>query len=218
MKIYVTGHARSGTHWLLRLLWDIVGQYDMQSDEMVVGEHDIIHTHHLARQGNFKVAYIYRDPRDVIVSVMHFWRRNSLAETLHPANDTSPIGTWKAKQELWFDRLKADCYVRYEYMHRDLPLQIQRLRDDLGLVQVTDSRLLLKRHEFKTMRQAHWMAGRDQAVRAMRKGIAGDWRNHFDRRNAKEVHDRLWSWMSRLGFEADEDWWQKCPEVIHETD
>ena len=44
--------------------------------------------------------------------------------------------------------------------------------------------------------------------RLMRKGVAGDWRNHFTRELAREFHEYFFDTMKILKQEEDENWWK----------
>ena len=42
----------------------------------------------------------------------------------------------------------------------------------------------------------------------MRKGIVGDWRNHFDRETAKMFNDHFGQFMLEQGYVDDLEWWK----------
>jgi hypothetical protein len=67
-------------------------------------------------------------------------------------------------------------------------------------------RQVLHDNDFKTR------TGRERGVEAkrvfMRKGIAGDWRNHFSRESAEIFNDYAGDVLVELGYESDRDWVQ----------
>ncbi|MBM3514222.1 MAG: sulfotransferase domain-containing protein, partial [Alphaproteobacteria bacterium] len=42
----------------------------------------------------------------------------------------------------------------------------------------------------------------------VRKGIVGDWRNHFTPAVARAFHDSVGSLLIDCGFETNRDWWK----------
>jgi hypothetical protein len=42
----------------------------------------------------------------------------------------------------------------------------------------------------------------------MRKGVVGDWRNHFNRDQAKRFNDHFGEFMIKQGYVEDLEWWK----------
>lgn len=51
-----------------------------------------------------------------------------------------------------------------------------------------------------------------QRTKVLRKGIIGDWRNHFNRRLGEIADDLFNPLMLELGYETNPDWWKELPE------
>jgi hypothetical protein len=105
----------------------------------------------------------------------------------------------------WHGRKDA-IHVRYEDLHGDTAGKLQRIV--LGL---TGERLRLEEataiaEEFSFERQAGRQPGEENKRSFLRKGLVGDWRNHFSR-EAKATFDRYaGDGLILLGYERDRTW------------
>jgi hypothetical protein len=152
---------------------------------------------------SYRAFYITRDPRDMLTS-LYFSMRYS-----HPAQGEIPalrqrlcelnreeginllIATWKRNRYYeniasWAQAGKADDRIQ-RFRFEDLtgprrPIAVRNLLHHCG-IGLSDSQLLtlLERHAFQ--RLAGRAAGTENIQSHYRKGIAGDWQNHFTEKN-----------------------------------
>uniref|UniRef100_A0A8B9PHQ2 Sulfotransferase n=1 Tax=Apteryx owenii TaxID=8824 RepID=A0A8B9PHQ2_APTOW len=179
--------------------------------------HRLITTHLPARvlapalqQSKAKVIYVARNPKDVAVSFYHFHRLAKFlpdpgsfdAFLLQFLEGTVQYGSWFEHVKGWLGQRQAldIFYVTYEELHQDLRGAAERLGTFLGLSLGPETLDSLEQH-------CSFAAMRDNAManyslipceimdhsqgRFMRKGVVGDWRQHFSpRQNA--LFDRVY--------------------------
>ena len=224
LDIYVVEHPRSGATWLQRLLSDILkaelvsgitdqGVYDSAywGEGEPEDNYRIFKSHSLIRQG--KTIYVYRDPRDVLVSAWHYTgqtKGRSLYETLkryileeHYLPNEATYGKYEAFVRTWWNTGLAEATVRYEDLHiRPIPTI------DRAIYLVTGRRVSAQainnaywRHEFGAE-----LARRPELYHSMWKGKIGTWREHFTKREADFMQHNLGDLMMEQGYISGPDW------------
>ncbi|KAM8799312.1 sulfotransferase 2B1-like [Eudromia elegans] len=168
-----------------------------------------------------KVIYVARNPRDVAVSFYHFHR---LAKFLPEPGSFDAFlerflegsvqyGSWFEHVKGWLaQRQLLDIfYVTYEELHEDLPGAARRLGAFVGRAPSPETLRSLERHcSFAAMRD-NAMANYSLIPREimdhsrgrfMRKGVVGDWREHFSPRQS-DLFDRVYrEQMGGVGLHA----------------
>jgi hypothetical protein len=152
----------------------------------------------IPKPDNYRVFFVLRDPRDMVVS-SYFSTRNShgpmgdipqqrriLREKpfkeglLHVIDHLAKKGTFNALRT-WVKASDAEAVQLFRYEDLTGPRQaeeMQRLMRHCGIpVPPAELDTLLSRYSFSRMRGDRH---KGQAVSHYRKGTAGDWRNHFD--------------------------------------
>uniref|UniRef100_A0A8C6XMR0 Sulfotransferase n=1 Tax=Naja naja TaxID=35670 RepID=A0A8C6XMR0_NAJNA len=156
-----------------------------------------------------KVIYVVRNPKDVVVSYYHFQRmakffpepasfegflHDFMAGTVHYGSWFEHVKGWLSCQE----ELGLFC-VTYEELHQDLRYCVEQLSAFLGHpVQPEQSDCILEHCSFAVMRENLMVNGRlvppeimdFQKSQFMRKGIVGDWRNHFSPKQSALFNER----------------------------
>jgi len=227
-EIFTTGYPRSGNTWMGRLLADVLDS-PLQEHEKVgnrlrfygfseEGKYVIIKTHKLGQLPG-PAVYIYRDPRDICVS-RHFYFRNpsinhticSMAELLPDQNKNRPyekfVRTMKEHKEYY------TIAVRYENL---LETPLESLRDvvhALTGLELAESRIAetFERQKFDVILER--FPDPEHFIRkVMRKGIIGDWKNHFNRDDGRLFQEHFGRLMLDLEYIEDGDytWWEKLP-------
>jgi Sulfotransferase domain len=150
-----------------------------------------------------RMIVIYRDGRDVVVSD-RFFTRDHLGQTFDFAQG---VRDWKSDMESHLTG--AERYpvfaCSYEKLLAEGPTVARDLFRFLGLPH-DDALLsnLIERSSFKFY--AGRESGQEDRKRFYRKGVAGDWKNHFsdeDKQVFKEIAGDL---LIRLGYEQDTNW------------
>ena len=111
---------------------------------------------------------------------------------------------WPAHIADWIDRPNV-LVVRYEDLLEDTGREMGRVAGHLGL-HVTDQDLtdLAARHSFEATSGRR--PGQEDRVAHQRKGIAGDWRNHFTREAGEAFLAYGGSALIALGYAEDDGW------------
>ncbi|XP_058011126.1 sulfotransferase 2B1-like isoform X2 [Ahaetulla prasina] len=145
-----------------------------------------------------KVIYVIRNPKDVAVSYYHFQRMAkffpdpaSFESFLHDfMAGTVHYGSWFEHVKGWLscrEELGLFC-VTYEELHQDLKHCVERLSAFLDHpLQPDQAECILEHCSFAVMKENIMVNCKlvppeimdFQKSQFMRKGIVGDWRNHF---------------------------------------
>jgi len=127
---------------------------------------------------------------------------------------TRPAGahcTWPQHVAMWSGRPHV-IMVRYEDLLADtagtlaraLPVHTGRAVDAENLEATV--------RKFSFERQSGRKAGDEAPGAVLRKGISGDWRNHFTRAAAEVFDRRCGSHLIELGYEKNSDWVKNVPD------
>lgn len=232
--IHVVEYPKCGGSWVRNMMHTYNGTQRFLS-ERLVRPRDVIQVHRLFRRSYRRPVVVVRDPRDLYVSfyyhetqyrqreknlaIEHYFRHDPSrplredfasyleAKLLHP---THPRFTFTQFVHSWMNRPRV-CWVRYEDCLAGAETELTRIVRSLGL-----------RFDPERVRQAVELNRFENATRARdgrarrpgeadpgefeRKGIAGDWKNHFSQRSC-ELIQRHECWTLRvLGYEADASW------------
>jgi len=221
-EVIVNAYPKSGVTWLLRLICDLLEAQHKDTQQMepltyghpVKGGWVVKKTHYPYWQHSIPilkgktVVMSQRDPRDVVVSAM-FYRKTmdldaAINVIIHPKNSyTKWVGSWLDPIE----PLKvAQCvFTRYEWLHSH-PIQALRwIIKELTGEWPSYARIeeALERQSFENMSRQYRDGGH-----FMRKGIVGDWRNHFTRDLARKFNEHLGEFMLEQGYIDGLDWWE----------
>ena len=136
-----------------------------------------------------KLIFVLRNPRDVLVSLYHFNRND---HTLNFNIDFDTFfemflegcvmnGNWFAYNEQWLNFCRANpektLILTYEQLLTDFESNVKALAQFLD-ISVTDDIIanIKKETSVQKMKETTTLPALDDFVR---KGIAGDWKNHF---------------------------------------
>ena len=115
--------------------------------------------------------------------------------------------TWPEHVADWWDRPNV-VSTTYEALLADTASELHRVVGDL-LGHEPDpalAELAARRHEFG--RASGREAGREDRTSFLRKGVAGDWVNHFSRETAEVFDTHAGEALVRYGYAEDRSWWQ----------
>lgn len=172
-----------------------------------------------------KIIHVVRDPRDVAVSAMYYWDLpniktsvSAMANGAHPFGGSGPwdkyVDSW---ERVWLPQVMR---IRYEKLYSDpLMCVVDYLLPFIGVSMshdnVTKSIESQSFNAKKNQIQADGDGrpyGKNIQLKHMRKGITGDWRNHFKRSDGKLLEDYFGKSLRYYGYETDGDWWKGLPE------
>ena len=146
---------------------------------------------------NVRIIYVTRDPRDIAVSLYHHLKKAGFSPYVNAASfddfhktymrdkDVVYYGLWEHHMHNWLSVRKEYniLCVKYEDLIADALKEIRRVAAYLG-VDLTESRVedITARTSFKSMlaRRKELFKDDSEITNSMlRKGIVGDWVNHF---------------------------------------
>nr|XP_043902147.1 amine sulfotransferase-like [Solea senegalensis] len=143
-----------------------------------------------------KVVYVWRNPKDIVVSSYHFAHSWVLLETPKSFEDFfDQFLNGDVYMGSWFDHVKEYYaqqdqvnihFVQYENLLKDLRGEVVKLCAFLGK-DLTDEAIdrIVDMSTFKSMKNNTTANYKDLIEKGrykeetMRKGVAGDWKNHF---------------------------------------
>lgn len=151
-----------------------------------------------------KFLVIYRDGRDVVVS-SRFFTENHLKRNSWSLQ--SSIMKWRAEIEAQhrYGEQFSLFTCSYEELLENSVAVAQRLFAYLELP--TGEELLqniLRRTSFKSLTGRE--AGSEARDRFIRKGVSGDWRNHFSVEDKNVFKELAGDLLLQLGYEKDHNW------------
>ena len=240
-EVFITSHPRSGNAWLHRLLADALsaplqtwrdravltefsestgGPYLVRKAHVTGWEADnaVIH-----ERGT--VIWLHRDPRDVTISQMYFRRKKPIEENvtrviwsnMRPPPEIAPaeykdmpiMSAWI--YSYWDHPERYDIEARYEWLHERGVEELQRLVEAITGERMNPkvAERKWKRHQFQSVK--NW-GPKMHTEGSMRKGVVGDWRNHFKRHHGELFAKGFNDLLLEVEYEDDLDWWKELPE------
>ncbi|XP_028602961.1 sulfotransferase 6B1-like [Podarcis muralis] len=216
--ILLVSYPKSGTHWLAEILMHLyaprvsltspiefgdlsrLDQLDRLSGKRIIPTHlDGSMLPPAFKLKQCKAIYIIRNPKDIAVSMYHYYRDNPNLPT---------IDSWPVFLEMflrgdvvcgsWFDHVlswekhtddKNTLFLFYEDMKQDLPKVVKKVSAFLAL-NTSESRIheICKKSSFSEMKTNtekendpnHTVCALTSNRKLVfRKGAVGDWKNHF---------------------------------------
>ena len=231
--IHVIEHPKCGGTWVRNMIQAYNGT-ERFLDDRLLRPREVIQVHRQYRPWYWQRVVVVRDPRDMFVSFYyhetHYRRREKglvisryfQHDPSRPLHDdfaayleaklmrrTHPPFTYTEFVRSWQDRPRT-LQVRYEDFLGDPEQQLTRVVGHLGLELDPDRiRQAIDANRFESATRERGKArrpGEADPGEFERKGVAGDWRNHFDRRSC-ELIEKFEGWTLReLGYENDGRW------------
>lgn len=223
-EVLVNAYPKSGLTWLVHLVCDLLEGVHQDNEGMTPLTYDhpvtsdwVIRKIHKPYWGDDDISYvsgktvifIQRDPRDIVVSAMYYRGTTDLdaaiAQLIH-SNYVEYLDSWHFPGALLNCKLIKTTYERlHSHPYTELKGIVSHLTDN----PLSDDRIqkAIERQSFQNMRR---QLGGD--THFMRKGIVGDWRNHFTGEQAKYFNIHFGEFMMRQGYVDDLDWWKDVEE------
>lgn len=242
--VVVVGYPKSGNTWTVRLVADILnspvsrfktalplategkdrpGDYYITQlhavPEFLPGNPDFIvnaYTLNVMAMAGQRIIHVVRDPRDVAISVMYYWKKQNISEAIDFMNGVgrkAMITPYRKFVSAWYDEgvvdACGDCLktIKYKDLH-ERPLEILDYAlgwsDDFCYSRACDA---IKRQEIKAKRKEIRKDGDSRPygkaiqLAHLRKGIVGDWRNYFTNKQLEQFYDEFGDIMDLLGYE-----------------
>ena len=179
-----------------------------------------------------KIVQLIRDGRDLATSGVFDWLRKDgpgsdryayfvekrPAFELQRFFDDEKLELWS---RLWTDPIDAIAdmnpnvlNIHYEAMQRDQHAVLTQLLQHLGVnAASTVVAQCVEGSTFQRMSGGR-DAGDELATAKVRKGIVGDWKNYFTRRDGEIFHNVAGQRLLQMGYEKTDDWIRQLPERL----
>ncbi len=176
-----------------------------------------------------RAIVLVRDPRDRVVSEIysHLYSHESIPSVdvdreifsqIPDMCDRVKYGISKAAAFTqfylsWFEYQDSSVLlVRYEDLVDDQHAGYARILEWLGSDMPRETRnTLIARLSFRE--RSGRQPGETDVFSHYRRGIAGDWKNHFDRKQGERWELVFPGLLEATGYETSENWWQDLPEA-----
>jgi len=229
--IIVNEYPKSGGSWLAEMLSDIY-RIPFPRNKFPIFSSSILHGHHRHSWNFHNVVNMWRDGRDIIVSqyyhslfyndkgnkrlvdktrsLLSFSDYDDIESNLplfidfsFTSSHLSPLN-WSNFANKWLEY--DSVHIKYEDLLTNPFDTLLGVTSKLKSVSISDSRLLdiINRHSFKNITGRS--PGQQSTSSFLRKGISGDWINHFSM-DSRIIFDQFaGSTLINLGYEKNHDW------------
>ncbi len=179
-----------------------------------------------------RAVVILRDPRDMVVSLVfsmnYSHTPDGVNRLLRPAvRNAQPVDRimlgmhmlshWSAHIRSWLGPGVPNAYVtRYESLLADEAGEFAKIINFLGWpVPAETVAAVAAKHSFQA--RSGRKRGVENEFSHRRKGVAGDWRNHFTQGLGRLFEETFPGMLVGMGYESGPDWWRELPEVLVEN-
>ncbi len=232
----INEYPKSGGSWLSQLMAEM---FDLPNprNRLPLLKSSILHGHYLNLPNPKDLVIVWRDGRDVAVSFYHhlLLKNNfatgsaqrhvaglmgdiDVADTragmprfieLMATGQITPGFGWQAFVEKWHGHAAVRAETRYEDMLTDCAAEIARIADAFALPLSTErAQAIAEKYSFQN--QTKRKPGEEDKASFLRKGIAGDWENHFTAEARAMFDHHCGDALITLGYEADRSWVEKA--------
>jgi len=231
---HVVEFPKCGGSWISNMIRSYVVS-TFNDGYRLIGRDEVIQKHIRYRLGLARVVLVVRDPRDMFVSAYYhetsfsdrekslpierYFRRDPerpIAEDFAAYLEAKllyvnhPRFFYSQFLDSWLGR-PGVCVVRYEDFLEAADAQLIRVVRFLGrsvdLDRIRDS---VAENSFESTTRRLYGAERSKGTadntRFVRKGIVGDWKNHFNEKSCRLIEKFEGSSLRRLGYENDPSW------------
>lgn len=231
-KIVLTEHPKSGGTWVSQMIAEYL-DISNPRDRMPPRRRCVLHGHYLKVADANDIIVMWRDGRDVLVSHYYYhlfhrrktmpgWaemqqkrigikdardvQRNMPRYIEYFFTDGPPFNmTWTSFIETWKNRT-GHVETSYEAMREFPGQEMKKILEYLLVPDIDDLKLEACIAKFSFENVTGRKPGEENPYCFVRKGIVGDWKNHFTR-EAREVFDHYaGQTLIDLGYESDRSW------------
>ena len=218
IELFIAGYPRSGNTWLNRTLCDLMNAplQNLPNTEMEWSYSEIREDWCIVRKTHWyvqdwsgngyiqgstpRMVFIYRDPRDTAVSVMHYKNATNLKEVIRGLNKDSDKGYGIRSMINGWIKYQPDFIISYEDLHFMPHKKLSELYIKVTGREVSEEKVsrVIERQKFSNLAP--------QYPHSMRKGIVGDWKNYFTRDDAVTFSNLYQDLLEDLGYEENNSW------------
>lgn len=230
--VVVNEFPKSGGSWVADMLSDAL-EIPFPRNRLPMLRSCILHGHMMHSWNMSNVLVVWRDGRDVLVSQYYhslfendrgntrlvgltrsdlgFRDYNDIKTNLVPFMEyvfeerRHPAFSWVQFVNKWSGRADC-CQVKYEDLRERPAAELQRMAWQLAGKQLSDSKAgeIAEKHSFA--RLAGRPAGQQNTSSFLRKGVVGDWKNHFSKDARERFNRYAGDALIKLGYESGGSW------------
>lgn len=227
----VTEYPKSGGSWASQMLAEYLG-VPFPRNQFPKFQSSIMHGHYLYFPTMKNVFVVFRDGRDIMVSyyyhslfkherfnarLVEITRRelqfddyNDIKSNLPRfieykfTRKKYPRFTWSEFVNSWLN--KDVPLIRYEKLLQDPVRELSKAIYKVCKVEPDERRLrqITEKYSFKSLAKRN--PGEENKHSFLRKGIAGDWKNHFSKDARQLFAEYAGKELIKLGYEVDDGW------------
>ena len=241
----VPEYPKSGGTWFSQMLADCLDIPFYRNTRVQKFESSVMSGHRGFKPAYQNVTCVFRDGRDVMVSAyFHFLFKNEVNrsfgvqrhrkhckfENYDDTRKNMPAFieylftthshgkrhfNWAEFVDQWLPHIED--YVTYERLLADPGEELNRTVKRLTGADVPTEKLdaVIEKYSFKN--QAGRKQGEQKKNSFVRKGISGDWKNHFTPEACRVFNRFAGEQLNLLGYETDDEWIE-MKDVDHEAD
>ena len=240
--IFLVSYPKSGNTWMRFLIGNLIikegvdfininnyipGIYKARERDLEKLEDPRILKSHEPFTCNYKkVIYLYRDPRDVVISY-YFWKKKytpnfnlSMVDyiDLFLDGENSQFGAWDEHVRNWLgSKTFKDgnvLIIKYEGLKKDAFKEMKKVCNFLNLkVSNQDVKKAIENSDFKNMQKLEEIQGAksrflkksDPNIKFIRKGLS-QWRNYLTKEQIQRFKNQYGEILIELGYEKDMNW------------
>ena len=231
--VFLASYPRSGNTWLRFQLVEILAGRSAEFDNvnrlipemgihgktpaLLPGGGRLIKTHEPYRRNYTRAVYVYRDVRDVLLSM---YSRETELKLIHMELDTflplflegraSGFGAWQDHIHSWLDcplgRRGDLCVIRFEEMRNHPAGALAEITDflgvkaDRGVIEAAVANNSLDAMKEKEKRSQNLPKSKTEEGRFVRKGAVGGWRSRLTEEQVALVDRYAGPMLARLGY------------------
>lgn len=219
---WICCYGRSGTKWLRRILLDNLGVFDQEKAQPARpharGRVGLLHYQISPLPNASPAIYSHRDPRDILVSMAHYWKELGTIENVlnhRPDPAPPPLVAIGNMHRYWLEETEQiTVLTSYRWLLEDLEGELRRICDKIGMEWKLTSEQL-DWHRFENN------ADRLDVLKIKRTSLSlpreGAWKMFLNRAQGERVHNELWYWIEALGYDDNRAWWRELPEQAERT-
>ena len=228
--IAINEYPKSGGSWLGQMLSEAVG-LPFPRNKLPPLKGCVLHGHYLSDCNVSNMVIVWRDGRDVLVSQYYHYlfyndkgnkllvdRTRAVLGVSDPSDISAnllpfmeavysgklfPSYSWPQFVSAW---LGKQCSVKYEMLRLSPAEELVRLAGELEVGELS----LNRAEEIAQMYSFERLSGRKPGEvnnsSFMRKGVVGDWKNHFNLETREAFHHYAGNALIALGYEDDGSW------------